>query len=344
MSGGAGTRLWPTSMDARPKQFHAFGGTRTLFQETVLRASGTHAGLTFGPPIILCNARHADLIDAELAAIGVSPSAIALEPEGRNTAATAAVAAALAREVDPGSPVLLLPADHRIGDADAFHATLARAAPFADQHIVTFGVSPTRAETGYGYIEAGAVLGDGVHAIVRFHEKPNEALATDYVARGYFWNAGLFLFDPQLMLDEFAAAPGILDGALAALKASRRDGHRVTLDAPLFAAIESAPLDIAVMQKTRRGAVAPCSMDWADIGSWHEVWRLSAKDEQGNAVSGEALTEGARGCLIMSDGPRVAALGVEDLVIIVNGDDILIAPRARAQDVKVLAERAKAQR
>lgn len=333
MSGGAGTRLWPASTEARPKQFHALGGAETMIAETAHRVSGTSGALTFTAPLILCNARHADLVAESIPA----PAAVVFEPAPRNTAAVGAIAAALAGEIDPDALVLLLPADHLISDVAAFHAAIERAAPLARERIVTFGISPDRPATGYGYIRRGAVLADGVFAIDSFREKPNENTARTYLATGeYAWNSGMFLFSPAVLLREFEASAEIRDRALDALKLAKRDGVYIHLDAGAFAATPSQPLDIAVMEKTAHAAVVPCDIGWADVGSWDEIWRLAAKDDTGNATRGPVVTLDAQNNLIRSDGLKVCVAGVSDLVVVASGDAIVILPRARAQDVKEL--------
>lgn len=339
MSGGAGTRLWPVSTETEPKQFHAFGGGDSLFTATIRRVSGTHGALSFAPPVIAAGAGHLDLVKAHLAAAGAAASAIVLEPEPKNTAAVGAMAAILAREIAPGALVLLLPADHVIADAPAFLAAIARAAPVARERIVTFGITPDRPETGYGYIKAGTELATEVFAIDSFREKPNQQTASAFLAEGgYAWNAGMFLFDPDAMLEEFAAAPAIRDGALQALAhAARRDGA-IYPDATAFAAIPSVPLDIAVMEKTRRAAVAPCAIGWADVGSWSEIWRLAEKDAAGNALQGGAAVLDGANNYVRGDGLKVCVAGVSDLIVIATADGVIVAPRARAQDVKALKE------
>ncbi|MBI1251148.1 MAG: mannose-1-phosphate guanyltransferase [Alphaproteobacteria bacterium] len=343
MSGGSGTRLWPTSTDDRPKQFHALGGARTLIQDTIARVQMDAAGLSFAAPMILCNARHGALVEAQLAAIGATASAIALEPVGRNTAATAAIAAQLALEIDPEALVLLLPADHVIADADAFLDVAARAAPIARERIVTFGIAPSRPETGYGYIKHGAPLTEGVFAIEAFKEKPQRDVAQRYLDDGgYSWNAGMFLFSPRVLLQEFAGAADIRDAALAALAAAPRDGVRIALPDALFAQAPSEPLDIAVMEKTRLGAVAPCDIGWADVGSWAEIWRLAPQDGKGNAVSGDVIAHDASGLLVRNDsGLKIALAGVSDLIVIATDEAVMIVSRERAQDVKKLWELAR---
>jgi mannose-1-phosphate guanylyltransferase/mannose-6-phosphate isomerase len=343
LSGGSGERLWPLSTGARPKQFRAFTGVHTLFQDTAERLRGAHGTLEFSAPIVLCNALHQTLASQQLQEIGARPALLVLEPIGRNTAAAAVIAAALAKEIEPGALVLLAPADHMIADAAAFRAAVGRAAATARERIVTFGVKPTRAETGYGYIEGGDPIAAGVFAIRRFHEKPDAEKAAQYQASGvHFWNSGMFLFDPDVLIREFAAAADIRDGALLALAAAARENGVIAPPEALFARIRAAPIDKAVMEKTARGAVAPCDMGWADLGSWAEVWRLSPHDEHDNSIVGDAIVlEGERN-LIRSDGPRVALAGVSDLVVVVAGGAILIVPRERAQDVKKLLELVKA--
>ncbi len=341
MSGGAGTRLWPLSTDAQPKQFHALAGTRSLFAETVARVSGETDAISFAPPIVLCNSSHKQWIDAHLAEIGASASAIVYEPVARNTAAAAAVAAALGAEIDAEALVLLLPADHSIADREGFLAAIARAAPIARERIVTFGIEPNRPETGYGYIKSGATLSEGVFAIDSFREKPQREIAERYLAEGgHSWNAGMFFFHPRTMLEEFAANADIRDRALAALAAARRNGVEIYLDAEHFARARSLPLDIAVMEHTRKGAVAPCAIGWADIGAWDEIWRLAAKDELGNAIHGDVVAVGSSNNLLRGEGVKVCVSGVNDLIVIATQKTVIVIPRERAQDVKQLRERA----
>lgn len=342
MSGGSGTRLWPSSTDARPKQFHALTGGDPLIVETIARVSGQSAALAFAPPIILCNAQHGQLAQQQLRAAGRSPSAVVLEPVGRNTAATAAIAAAIAAEQDPDALVLLLPADHVIEKRDAFLDAIARAAPFARDRIVTFGIAPTRPATGYGYIERGAALADGVFDVISFREKPNEAVALGYLEKGgYSWNAGMFLFHPRVLLQEFEASAEIRDGALEALNNAQRKGVEIALDAQIFAQVPSQSLDIAVMEKTKRAAVAPCDIGWADVGSWDEIWRISERDDDGNSKQGRVIALDAHNNLLRSEGVTICVAGVDDLVVVATSEAIVIVPRDRAQDVKVLRELAE---
>lgn len=339
MSGGSGTRLWPLSTDARPKQFHALGATRTLIEETAARLQGVHAGVEFLAPVVIAGEGHRALVAETLAASGIQPAAVVLEPMGRNTAATAALAALLAAEIDPDALVLLTPADHLVADPAAFLAAIRAGAPVARDRIVTFGITPDRPETGYGYIRRGETLAEGVHAVAAFEEKPELATAERYLREGGFsWNSGVFFFHPSVMLDEFAAtgASDIRDGAQAALARARREGADIHLDAELFGAVRAQPIDIAVMQKTKRAAVVPCDIGWADVGSWSELWRLSKQDGQGNVASGSVTLIDAANTLVRAEGVHISAVGVEDLIIVATKDAVLILPRHRAQEVKNL--------
>ena len=343
MSGGSGTRLWPLSTDARPKQFHALGASRSLIEETAARLQGAHAGLEFLPPVVIAGEGHRDLVAETLAASGIVPAAVVLEPMGRNTAATAALASLIAAEIDPEALVLLTPADHLVADRDAFLAAIRAGAPVARDHIVTFGIAPDRPETGYGYIRRGEALAEGVYSVAAFEEKPGLETAQRYLREGGFsWNSGVFFFSPAVMLDEFAAsgAADIRDGAGAALARGHRQasakGLEIRLDRTLFAAVRAEPIDIAVMQRTKRAAVVPCDIGWADVGSWSELWRLSDQDGRGNVTTGSVtLIDGANN-LVRAEGVHVSAVGVEDLIIVATRDAVLILPRSRAQEVKSL--------
>lgn len=336
MSGGSGTRLWPLSTDARPKQFHAFGGTRSMIAETALRLSGSYSDIEFLSPIVIANAAHGDLVESLLKASGVAPAAIVLEPQGRNTAAAAAIAAMVAQEIAPDAHVLLAPADHVVTKPDAFIAAIRAAAAVVTDTIVTFGITPTAPETGYGYILAGEVLAPGVHRVAAFKEKPDLATATRYLAEGgYSWNSGVFFFSPRVLLEEFAmAAADIRDGAREALSRARRQHSGILLDPAAFGAIRSEAVDRAVMEKTSRAAVVPCDIGWADVGSWAELWRLSDKDASGNVADGQASLLDCVNTLVRADGLQVSVIGMEDVIVVASGNSVLVMPRSRAQDVK----------
>ena len=336
MSGGSGTRLWPLSTDARPKQFHTLGGDRSMIEETALRLSGSHDDIEFLPPVVIAGASHAELVRSLLKASGITPAAIVLEPQGRNTAAAAATAAMIASEMAPDAHVLLAPADHLVTRPDAFISAIRSAAKVVTGQIVTFGIAPTSPETGYGYILQGEALAPGVHRIAAFREKPDLATATRYLAEGgYSWNSGVFFFSPRMLLEEFSiAAADIRDGAREALSRARRNGAEILLDAASFDAIRSEAVDRAVMEKTARAAVVPCDIGWADVGSWAELWRLSDKNASGNVADGQATLLDCANTLVRADGMQVSVIGVEDLIVVASGNSVLVMPRARAQDVK----------
>lgn len=345
MSGGSGTRLWPLSTPENPKQFHAFASDQSLIQETLARVAG-EAPVDLLAPLVICSANHRALVEDHLAGVGARPCAIVMEPFGRNTAAVAAIAAALVAELHPGALALLLPADHVVADREGFLAAVARAAPVARDHIVTFGISPTRPESGYGYIKQGDPLAEGVFRVARFTEKPPAELAEAYLAEGgYAWNAGIFLFAPQVMLDEMGKSrPDIRDLALAALAAAPRDGVAIPLPADAFGLCPSVPVDVAVMEQTDRAAVAPCDIGWADIGSWSELWRLGAPDADGNVRRGDTAAVDVKDSLLWSDGPAVTALGVEGLIVVATADAVIVLPKERSQEVKALLEQLAAAR
>ncbi len=337
MSGGAGTRLWPMSRAARPKQFLPLVSDRSLLQETALRLAGD-APVRFLDPVIIAGARHAAIIEEQLGEIGVKPAAIIIEPAPRNTAAVAAVAGAWTAAHAQGALALLAPADHHIAKPAAFRLAVgAGAAAAAKGAIVTFGIRPTEPHTGYGYIETGAAISENVAEVAAFHEKPNRQTAEHYLAAGrYFWNAGIFLFDPAVIASELAAfAPEIGRSAAAALSSASREGDIFILNRELFAACPSNSIDYAVMEKTKRAAVvAPVDAGWSDIGAWTAAPASSA-DMRIAAIDCE-------GVVIRTDGPFIGAIGVSDLIIVATGDAVLVAPKSRAEDVKKIIDELKA--
>jgi mannose-1-phosphate guanylyltransferase / mannose-6-phosphate isomerase len=345
MSGGSGTRLWPLSTDARPKQFHALAGARTMLQETALRLA-VEGEVAFHPPVVICNRSHERLIESQLAEAGIHPLAIVLEPFGRNTAAVAVIAARVVQGLKPGALALLLPADHVITDPEGFRAAVARGVQVQDR-IVTFGIQPTGPETGYGYIQRAEPITDGVFAVARFAEKPRLELAQAYLAEGgYDWNGGIFLFAPEVMLGEMAAyRPDINDRAIEAVDAAGRDGVFVRFDDERFLAIPSESVDVAVMERTRLAVVCPCDIGWADVGSWSELWRLGGKDGQQNLIRGDAVALDTHRSLIWSDDSmEVGVVGMSDVVVVATPGAVIVLPKDRAQEVKTIVERLRARR
>ena len=341
LSGGAGTRLWPLSRKLLPKQFLPLLAQRTLIQETVLRLAGLP---DCGAPLLVAGDEHRFLAAEQMREIGARPARILLEPAGRNTAPAIAAAALLAVAEDPKALLLVLPSDHAIRDLAAFHAAVALARRAAEAGmLVTFGMRPSAPETGFGYIEAGAPLAGlpGARAIRRFVEKPDEATARRFLAAGSFlWNSGMFLFGAARFLEELGAhRPAILDAVRRAVAGAARDLDFLRLEAAAFACAPAEPVDVAVMEKTRSGAVIECELGWSDVGSFATLWELGRKDAEGNAVSGDVSLLGASGCYVRADGRHVAVIGAEDLVIVETGDALLVATRERSQEVKELVAR-----
>ena len=340
LSGGSGTRLWPVSRALHPKQLLPMAGELTMLQETARRFAGNTG---FGAPLIVCNDEHRFTIAAQLQGAGITPQAIVLEPIGRNTAPAAAVAALILLERSSNTLMLLAASDHVIDDVpgflDAVHLA-ARAA--AEKRLVSIGVKPTRPETGYGYINRGAELPEvpGVFAARRFIEKPNRATAQDFVASGqYLWNASIFLFQPRTYLEELEKyAPEVLASARNALEKSRRDLDFLRLDREEFARCPSISIDYAVMERTNRAAVVPADIGWSDVGSWSVLWERGVKDSEDNVIAGDVIVQDSKRNFIRSDACLVAALGVENLVIVATNDAVLVASRDRDQDVKRIVE------
>lgn len=339
MSGGSGTRLWPLSTSERPKQFHTLFGEDAMIVETAKRFSADSHGLEFLAPVVIAGAAHGGLVNDQLRQAGVETGDVILEPQGRNTAAAAVVAALAVQAADPEAKVLLCPADHVVRDPGAFLSAVATAGRVVDEKIVTFGMTPTAPETGFGYIMQGEELAPGVFAIEAFREKPELEMAEAYLADGgYSWNSGVFFFSPDVMLREFAEQqPDILAGVRKAMDEGARTDAGLVLDAAAFGAVASLPVDIAIMEGTRHGAVAPCVIGWADVGSWSEYWRLSQKDDAGNAVQGSVLTQDVRNTLVRAEpGMHVSVAGVDDLIVVVTRDKVMVLPMDQAQSVKAL--------
>jgi mannose-1-phosphate guanylyltransferase len=330
LSGGSGTRLWPMSTPERPKQFLPLTDTLTMFQLTARR---TEHAEKFAPPIVVASKRHAELIELQLADIGVAPGAIILEPCARNTAPAIALSALEAGK----TPMLVMPSDHVIADEEAFMRAIGAALPLLDDGwLVTFGITPTGPETGYGYIQSGAPLKDGVRRVARFVEKPDRARAEEMIATAdHFWNGGIFLFRADTYLGALSTyAPEMLAAAQASLAGARRSGKRILPDETCFAACPSDSIDYAVMEKAERVAVVPVSMGWSDVGSWDALHELGAKDEAANSLKGDIRLIDANRNLIHSDGPRISVSGVNDLIIVASGNEVMILPRGSSQEAK----------
>jgi mannose-1-phosphate guanylyltransferase/mannose-1-phosphate guanylyltransferase/mannose-6-phosphate isomerase len=315
-----------------PKQLLALTADETMLQLTARRTGGD----AFGAPIVVANARHAEEIETQLAAVGSPAQALILEPMPRDTAPAIALAALAAGD---RATLLVMPSDHVITDLHAFHAAVEAARPMVEQGwLVTFGIDPHAPETGYGWLEVGESVAPRVHRVAKFVEKPPRDRAEAMLATGnHVWNGGIFLFRADAFLAALAAhAPGILDAARQAMAAARRDGARIHPDAVSFGASPSDSIDYAVMEKADRVAVVPVSMGWSDVGSWDALHTISHCDDAGNACKGDVVAIETENCLVRADGVRIALVGVTDLIVVANGKDVLVMPRGRSQEVKKL--------
>jgi mannose-1-phosphate guanylyltransferase/mannose-6-phosphate isomerase len=348
MAGGSGTRLWPLSRSQYPKQFLKLVDDKTLLQGTALRAAALPDVL---PPIAICGDQHRFIVAEQLREAGVKGATVILEPQGRNTAPVAAVAAYHAKEKHgPQTLVFLMAADHVIPDQAAFAAAVEAASRAATEgRIVTFGIKPTRPETGFGYIKLGAAMkgkAQGAYQIAAFVEKPSLETAQRYVDSGdYCWNAGMFLFRADVMLKEIARLESVTSkSARDALAKASRDLDFIRLDAEAFGKTRADSIDYAVMEKTKSAALVPLDAGWDDVGSWSFL-DTQAKDAAGNVIRGDVLLEDARGNLVHASSRLVALAGVDDHIVVETSDAVLVTTRERAQDVKkIVAKLAAAKR
>lgn len=339
LSGGSGTRLWPLSREAHPKQFLPLLGERSLLQMTWLRLTGLPGA---DAPLIVANEEHRFMVAEQMRQVGATPAALILEPVGRNTAPAIAVAAVRAM-ADGGDPVLLvLPSDHVIGDEPAFRQAVLEALPSAEAgNLVTFGIVPTAPETGYGYINAAA--GEGVRPVLRFVEKPDLETAQSYLASGdYFWNSGMFAFRASRYLEELQKTqPRMVELARESLAKASVDADFLRLDKASFAACPSDSIDYAVMEKTDRASVLPIDVGWNDVGSWSALWSVVEQDGAGNAHRGDVMAQDCRNTLAIGDKRLIAMIGLTDVVVIDTDDAVLVAHRERVQEVKEIVTRLK---
>ena len=339
LSGGSGSRLWPLSRESFPKQLLPLVGRRTMLQETALRVADP---ALFHPVTVVANAEHRFVIAEQLRDIGAPRPTIILEPVARNTAPAVAVAALVAEKADPEALILVMPADHAVPDPQAFVDAVRAGAPAAQAgDLVLFGVQPDSPATGYGYIRAGDAFQGAARRVAAFVEKPDLATAEAYLADGnYSWNSGIFLLPAKGVLAELEAhAPAVLAAARKALDAAKEDMDFLRLDPEAFAASHSTSIDSAVMEKTARAAVVPATFPWSDVGAWSALWKIAERDGRGNVEIGDTLAEDTRDCYLRSEGPLVAAVGVQDLIVVATTDAVLVADRRRDQDVKRVVER-----
>ena len=341
MSGGSGSRLWPLSRQLNPKQFLPLAdNSLSMLQSTLQRLDGLGAAL----PQLICNEQHRFLAAEQLRMMGLEKANILLEPVGRNTAPAIALAAlaALGESEDP--ILLVLAADHLIKDIAAFQASIQVALPLAQSgKLVTFGIVPTHAETGYGYIEKGGSSGIGGFDVNRFVEKPDLVTAQEYLANGsYFWNSGMFMFRASRYLEELETyRPDILAACRAALAGGSQDMHFTRVDEAAFAACPDDSVDYAVMEKTADAVMVPLDAGWSDIGSWTALWDVSDKDQQGNVFKGDVLNQQSHNTYVHADSRLVATVGLDDLVIVETKDAVLVAHKDHVQDVKKIVEQLK---
>ena len=339
LSGGSGSRLWPLSRESYPKQLLPLAGAATMLQETAARVADP---ARFHPVTVVANAEHRFVIAQQLREIGETQATIVLEPMARNTAPAVAAAALLALRQDPAALILVMPADHAVPDKKGFlEAVEAGAAAAGDGSLVLFGIQPDSPATGYGYIRAGEAVKGAARRVDAFVEKPDLATAESYLADGrYSWNSGIFLLPAAAVIEELEKhEPKVVKAVQASLEAAKTDMDFLRLDPDAFAASPSISIDYAVMERTSRAAVVPSTFAWSDVGAWSALWRLASRDGGENVQIGDTVAEDTRGSYLRSEGPLIATVGVEDLIVVATPDAVLVANRHRDQDVKRLVER-----
>ena len=342
LSGGSGTRLWPLSRAMRPKQLLRLASHQTMIQDTLSRLDGIPE---LAPPIIVCNEEHRFTIAEQMREINIHPSAIILEPVGRNTAPAVAISALQAQSVAQDPVLLVLPADHIIGNQEAFHQAVQKGYKVANEgKLVTFGIIPGTPETGYGYIKAGGQLAlEDTYHVDKFVEKPDAETAQCYLNEGgYYWNSGMFMFKASVFLNELKKQNlPMLDSAENALSAATKDMDFIRLDEDVFKKCPSDSIDYAVMEKTTEAVVIPVDIDWNDIGSWSALWEVGDTDLKGNVTKGDVLLENTHNSYIHADSRLVTTVGLCDHVVIETADAVFVAPRNEAQDVKAIVAQLK---
>jgi mannose-1-phosphate guanylyltransferase/mannose-1-phosphate guanylyltransferase/mannose-6-phosphate isomerase len=332
LCGGSGTRLWPRSRATKPKPFLPLIGDMTLFEATLARCPASGG---FGPPVVVTGKAHIEHVESQLAgAVGAS---IIVEPSARNTAAAIALAAL---RLPADAVMLVCPSDHHIGDPQAFAEVACTAAALAQEGwLVSFGIEATAPETGFGYLKRGEPIGERAFRTAQFVEKPELERAIAFLAEGiYAWNGGIFAFRVSDFLNELRThRPAILAAVELAVEKGSEDGHRFHPDVQAFTAVESESVDYAVMENTQRAAMVPADMAWSDIGNWQALHIARERDEDGNATRGPVELVDCRNVLVDSDGPRVSVIGLEDVYVVVDGDDIMITTAAGVQKVGKLS-------
>lgn len=341
MAGGSGTRLWPLSRQLNPKQFLPLvDADMTMLQATIERLDG----LEHAVPLLICNENHRFLAAEQLRQLGLEEANIILEPVGRNTAPAIALAAlqALTEQEDP--ILLVLAADHLIQDVSAFHQSIAKAQVLAEAgKLVTFAITPTHPETGYGYLQMGSPVGGGGFKVNRFVEKPDLKTAEQYLSHGgYFWNSGMFMFRASRYLQELERfQPKIVSVCREALAGGKQDMHFTRVDSSIFVTSPDDSIDYAVMEKTSDAVMVPLDAGWSDIGSWSALWEAGEKNSEGNLFKGDVLSENTSGSYVHATHRLVTTVGVTNLIIVETKDAVLVAHRDQVQDVKKIVDQLK---
>ena len=336
LSGGSGTRLWPMSRKHYPKQFIPIRNGRSLFQDTVARTKELNEGVQ--APIVVCNEEHRFMAAEQLRLEEIENAEIILEPVGRNTAPAIALAAMQAQKRDPNSIILVLPADHILDAQEQFSQAIEVALQLsAEDYLVTFGIKPTRPETGYGYIKVGVGMADNrANKVEWFFEKPELEKAQEYLAAGkYFWNSGMFMFKASTFLNELTTQePKMAADVKVAFASQAKDLDFIRIEKEAFAQCKSESIDYAVMEKTNNAAMVPLGSEWNDVGSWHALWESSQHDESNNATTGDVILEDCNGCYVHGSNRLVTAIGLKDAVIVETADAVMVTMRGQSQKVK----------
>ncbi len=344
LSGGSGSRLWPLSREHYPKQLLALVGERTLLQETVSHLVGVKEA---AEPIVVCNEEHRFLVAEQIRQLGGKPSAIILEPAGRNTAPALTLAALAVNRGGEDGVMLVMPSDHVIRDRAAFLSAVRQGAELASQGaLVTFGIVPTSPQTGYGYIRQGEPLSDGkAYRVAAFVEKPDLDTAQSYLADGrYYWNSGIFMMQAKTWLNELEEhRPDIAAACRAAYAQGKKDGEFYRPDAAVFSACPSDSIDYAVMEKTPHAVVIPLAAGWSDIGAWPALWEVCPQDAQGNVIRGDVSTHATQNALLIAQHRFLAVVGIEDIIVVETADAVLVVHKDHAQHVKEIVAKLKAE-
>ena len=344
MCGGAGTRLWPLSRKKKAKQYHKLIGERTMLQDTIARMQNVSV-VSVADPSFVCAEADGKIVQEQTIAVGANPLRIVLEPMGRNTAPLAAIVSEVFQDIDPQGLVLLLPADHHISDPDEFWQCVSKGVQAAQSgKLVTLGIQPTGPETGYGYIKGGNAIASDVYEVEAFVEKPDLETAKSYLKSGdYYWNAGIFLFTPQTMADSFAShAADMQTACKSTIAASRNETPFLYLDSETFSKCPADSIDYAIMERADNVAiVAPVDIGWNDIGSWSELANLVTEMNDGKSEQPNVISLDCENSYLRTDGPLIAGIGLEDMIVIVENNTVLIMPKDKSQDVKKIVEHLK---